>query len=258
MIPRLPHGGKNRDGHGKLERTAEIHHQDGSSPGGIAGHEPGQRGCAEGPWNQAVRQVGSLILCGGLELLGFLDHPYNAVIPSAAGYLAHRDRQLAFLDNRARIDHASRMLVDRERFPCNGGLIHHSVSIQHDAVKGNHVPGADEDRVIFPDLIDPGQDLLAILRPEPDLFHIQGHGPCQILYGLLVGPFFNDVPDSQQEHDTACGVEFTPQHGNSDGGRIQDRYLDLPGSDRLQGASDVGKALCDRDDSTDPGRKEEA
>ena len=65
------------------------------------------------------------------------------------------------------------------------------------------------------------KNLRAIFRPQPYLFHLQGHALRQIIYGFLMRPLIQCFAKAQQEaHRTRCGM-ITCQQGNTNGNAIQ-------------------------------------
>ena len=62
---------------------------------------------------------------------------------------------------------------------------------------------------------------------KPYLTSVQRHGTCQIIHRFLMGPFFKNLTNTKQEHNRTGCTDITSEHGNTDGCRIKNRYLDL-------------------------------
>ena len=63
--------------------------------------------------------------------------------------------------------------MHRKRLSGNGCLIHHTITFQYHPVQRNHIAGADHDRIVLSDLINPGQNLLPVRCSDPDFVHVQ-------------------------------------------------------------------------------------
>ena len=220
----LAHGGEDGQRHRELERTGEVHHQDGDGAGDVPGQRVGDHGAREAPRHQLVGQFQRTVLGAGLQLLGFLDHGHDLVVAVGAARSLGQEDALALLHDGARVDGGTLDLPHRHGFAGQRGLIDHGFAFDHGAVQRDHVAGAHHDLVAGLDLRQRQQHFGA-LAAHPHLVHIQRHAAGQIIEALLAGPLFQQGAEVQQEHDGAGGVEIAPQHRNADAQRIQ--HLDF-------------------------------
>ena len=65
------------------------------------------------------------------------------------------------------------------------------------------------------------------IRDRPYLFYVKRHTPRQICHRFLVGPFLQDLTDSQKEHHGRCSLHIATEHRYTDGCSIQYRNFQL-------------------------------
>ena len=68
--------------------------------------------------------------------------------------------------------------------------------------------------------------LLAVIA-QPYSTDIQRHASGQVIHRFLMGPFFKNLTNTKQKHNRTGCTDITSEHGDTDGCRIKDRYLDL-------------------------------
>ena len=222
----LPHGGEHGDGHGELQSAGEVHHQHRQHFGDVPGQQVRQHRTAQRIRYQPVRQTGGLVLGGGFQLLGLLDHPDDAVVAAAALHLLNRHHALALLGHCSGVYRTAGALDHGHGLAGDGGLIHHGLAADHLTVQRDKAAGADQYPVAQLHVTD-GNQYLRIAPLQPYLVHIQGHGPGQIGHRLLVGPLLQNFAQPQHEHDGAGGGEVAPNHRDGDGGGVQHRHGEL-------------------------------
>ena len=225
----LAHGRKHRDRHGQLERAGEIDHQNGQHLRDVPRQKICQRRSAQRIRHQPVGKTGGLVLRGGFQLLGFLDHFDDPVIAAAAHRLLHADDAFALLRDRPGVDIAARPLCHRHGFAGDGRLIDHRLALGDLSVQRDQAAGAHDDLVARLHVAD-GDKQLRIAGLAPDLVHVQRHGSGEIGDGLLVRPLLQNFAQPQHEHDGACRGEVAAHHRDRDCRRIEhgDRQLPMP------------------------------
>ena len=240
VFPALPHGREHRQRHGKLQRTGEIHHQNGDGAGDVAGKGVGSHRTGKAPRHQTVGQQQSPVLGAGLELFRFLDHRHDLIVAVGATLCLGHKNALALFHHRAGVDGGTGGLAHRHGLAGQGGLVHHGFALQHHAVQRDHIAGAHH--YLIPG-VDAGQrhQHLALRGAHPDLIHVQRHAAGKVVQTLFPRPLFQQAAHRQQEHHRACGAVIAPQEGGGDAERIQHLYFQLA----VQQAAD---ALPDKGD----------
>ena len=147
--------------------------------------------------------------------------------------------------------------MDRQRFAGERSLIDHGLAALHLAVQRDHVPGPNQDHIAGLDCVDAHQNFLSFFLTQPDLVHVQRHGPGQIGDGLAVGPFLHQIADPQQEHDLPGGVEVAAQHAYRNGGGVQHLDRELPAQKAAKTANKIWNGLQRCDDRTQIGGKKQ-
>ena len=137
----LPHGGKDRQRHGQLQRAGEVHHQHGQGAVDIPGQQPGGGAARQGVGHQLVRQVCRPVLRQGLQLFRLLDHGDDLIVSAAAGLLLHTEDAFALLHHRTGVYGGAGALGDGDGFTGQGRLVDHDLALQNHAVQGDHPCG---------------------------------------------------------------------------------------------------------------------
>ena len=216
----FPHGGKHRDGHGELQRAGEVHHQHRKHFGHVAGQEPCQPRSEEGVRDQTVRQPCRLVLGGGFQLFGFLNHAHDAIVATLAHDLRNPHHAFALLHNRPGVNVASAVLRNRQRFARHACLIDRCLSVGHGSVQRNEVSGANHNQVARPHLAD-RNGFLAVVGYKPDLIHAERHRACEISHRFLVCPVLKQLAQTEHEHHRPRRGEVPAQERHADCGCIQ-------------------------------------
>ena len=189
----LPHGGEHGDGHGELQSAGEVHHQHRQHFGDVPGQQVRQHRTAQRIRYQPIRQTGGLVLGGGFQLLGLLDHPDDAVVAAAALHLLNLHHALAFLGHCSGVYRTAGALDHGHGLPGDGGLIHHGLAADHLTVQRDKAAGTDQYPVAQLHVTDGNHrdgdgggvqhrhGELAVPQgrpPLPDVLHgaVQGHG----------------------------------------------------------------------------------
>ena len=240
VFPTLPHGREHRQRHGKLQRTGEVHHQNGDGAGDVAGKGVGSHRTGKAPRHQTVGQLQSPVLGTGLELFRFLDHRHDLIVAVGTALCLGHKNALALFHHCSCVDSGTGGLAYRHRLAGQGGLVHHGFALQHRAVQRDHIAGAHH--YLVP-CVDAGQrhQHLALRGAHPDLIHVQRHAAGKVIQALFPRPLLQQAAHRQQEHHRACGAVIAPQEGGCDAERIQHLYFQLA----VQQAAD---ALPDKGD----------
>ena len=216
----LAHGREHRNGHGQLQSAREIDHQHGQHLCHIARDEIRQRRAAQRIRDQTVGKARGLVLGGGFELFGFLDHAYDAVIAAAAERLFHAHDALALFHDRPGVDIAAVPLRRGHGLAGDGRLIDRRLAGNDPAVERNEIAGTHDHPVAGLHVADEDKQL-RLARLEPYLVDVQRHCARKIRNGLLVRPLLQNFAQPQHEHDGARGVEVAAHHRDGHGGRIE-------------------------------------
>ena len=163
---------------------------------------------------------------GGFQFLRLFDHRYDFVKFSRTGHFTDQNGQLAFFQNSSCIDSASFALMNRDGFTSHRGLVDHTVTSYNYTVERNHVAHADNDFIARFNLFRWNKNLLSITL-QPYLLYVKRHAPRQICHRFLVGPFLQDLTDSQKEHHGRCSLHIATEHRYTDGCSIQYRNFQL-------------------------------
>ena len=250
IFPALPRGRERRQRHGKLQRTGEVHHQDGDGPGDVAGKGIGSHRTGKAPRHQTVGQLQSPVFGAGLELFRFLDHRHDLIVAvGTALCLGHKDA-FALFHHCSGVNGSTSGLAHRHGLAGEGSLVHHSFAFQHHAVQRDHVAGAHHH---FIPGVDTGQRYqhLALRGAHPDLIHVQRHAASQVIQALFPRPLLQQAAYRQQEHHRPCGAVIPPQEGGGDAERIQHLYFQLAVQQAADALPDKGDGaphrICRRD-----------
>ena len=255
VFPTLPHGRKHCQRHGELQRTGEVHHQNGDGPGDVAGQGVGSHCTGKAPRHQAVSQLQGPVLGAGLELFRFLDHGYDLIVAVGTAFgLGHKDA-FALFHHRSGVDGGPGYFPHRHGFSGEGSLIHHSFALQHHAVQRDHVAGAHHH---FVPGVNAGQghQNLPLEGPHPDLIHVQGHAACKVIQALFPRPLLQQAAHRQQEHHRPCGAVIPPQEGGGDAEGVQHFYFQLAVQQAADALPDKGDGAPHRIGRRD-GRRQE-
>ena len=238
----FPHGGQYRQRHGKLQGTGEIHHQDGHGPGQVPGQQIGEQGPAQAPRHQTVCQMAGPAFQVGLEGFGILDHLHDPIVPVAAGPAFHPDGDFPVFHHGAGVYRQARCLVDGHGFPGHGGLVHHGVALGHFPIQRDGAAHLHADQI--PGLhIGQGYFHFRAIHHFPHCVDVEGHVVRQIMDGFLIGPFFQQFPDPQQQHDGTGGADVLLEHGRRNGRGIQYRYIQPAVAQGFQSQADEAQGM---------------
>ena len=256
MHAALAHRGEHGNRHRQLQRAGEVHHQHGEHLRHVACDEIRQRRAAQRVGHEPVGQTGSLVLGGGFQLFGFLDHVDDAVIAAAAHCLFHADDAFALLRDRPGVDRAAGPLRHGHRFAGHGRLIDHRLAGDDFAVQRDEVARADDDFVARLDLADRDKNF-RLAGLFPDLVDIQRHRAREIGHGLLVRPLLQNLAEPQHEHHGACGGKVAAHHRDGDGCRVEHGDGELPVPEGFQPFPDIFHGAEQRDRRRDRNRQEQ-
>ena len=220
----LAHGRQHGQRHGQLQGAGEIDHQHRQGTGHVPGQQIGHGAAGQGVGHELVGQVRGLVLGGGLEFLGLLDHLDDLIVAAGALLLGDLDEALSLFDDRTGVDGLAGAFGHGHGLAGERGLVDHDLAGLDDPVHGDHAAHADEDGVAGPDL-GQGDEHVTVCRVQPDAVHVQGHAPGQVVHGFLVGPLLQQLAQAQQEHDGTGGREVSAGHGDADGQGVQQFHV---------------------------------
>ena len=162
--------------------------------------------------------------------------------------MGHAQDAAALLYHAARVDGSARPLGHGDGFPRERCLIEHHVPLLQDPVQRQNMAGVDDDPVSGLHLRERDQYLCAVLREKPDLVHLQGHAPGQIVHGFFVRPIVQRFPQGEQKAHGARGGEVPGQKRGADGHAVQHLHGQLAPQKRLRGKPQAGHGADGIDD----------
>ena len=223
----LANGAEHSERHGKLERTAEIHHQHRECARRCARQRQRCQTAGKRVWHEFVSQARRFGLAAALQALAFFDHGDDLVVAALPGGFFDENETFAFFDNGAGVDNAVHMLRHRDRFASQRSLVDGGFSFDDDAIQRDHTASADDDPVARLHTTHRHQHVCAIFVTQPDTIHIQRHGARQVGDGFFACPVLEQFADLKQEDDRACRAKIAAAGRNANGDRIQQLDLEL-------------------------------
>ena len=231
------HGGENRQGRRKTERTAEVDHEDGGHAREVPRDEPDEPRQEEVVGNDTVRPLEGLPFDSGLRGFGILDEAHDLLQTRTVAHARGTDHEFAVFENRARKDGAALHAVDGQRFARHRGLIDAAVAVHNDPVDGNGVSGMHHNDVFLRDVAKRDLDV-PVPAAHPDAVDTKRKLVGEARHRLLARIGFEHFAQTEKNDQKTRRAEVPTQKRDEKCRAVQHRHVEASAKKRLYARKD--------------------